>query len=160
MSGSEYVWLFPAQGDDFLRNSDDLGRPAYWFIQSVLDDLLWQTTRGGMGWDQRRRQPEFRIRPTSLLGAICLQMALAIDRGPGCKTGRCAFCSRRFLLAPGTSRADRATCSDSCRVRLHKRRRQAARELNAAGKSVKEIAKELNSDTKAVRGWLKGDKEK
>jgi hypothetical protein len=119
-----------------------------------LDAELRSLTRCAMTWDARRRQPALSVQPNSLLGCLYLQLAQTVDRGAACRTGRCLYCQRRFLLAPGVGRADRSTCSDSCRVSLHKQRGRRAAELRAAGKGLRQIAEELGVETGMVKRWL------
>src|SRR5262249_28282219 len=143
-----------------LPSSNTLLALAWGFLQVNLNNELRAATPGAMDWSRKRCRPVVQVRPSSLLGALWLQLALAVDRGPHGKVGRCEFCGRRLLLAPGTSRVDRITCSDSCRVRLHKRRRQIAQQMHADGKTPREIARETGVAIDSVKGWLKRDKGK
>jgi hypothetical protein len=71
---------------------------------------------------------------------------------------RCDGCGKWFRLLPAVNRANRTSCSNSCRVNLCRRRRrqavQLAEQLRAEGKSMREIAREVGSDMDTVKGWL------
>jgi len=51
-------------------------------------------------------------------------------------------------------RSDKAYCTDACRKKAHRERRERARQLYAGGKKVKEIAQELKADVASVRKWV------
>ena len=94
------------------------------------------------------------IVPSSLLGALWLQFALAI--GGEKKYRECATCGMWLELSRAAFRTSRHYCSEGCRSRAYRGRMEAARKLALAGKTAKEIAEKLGSDVKTVRGWLKG----
>jgi hypothetical protein len=98
------------------------------------------------------------VLPDSLLPALWLQLALAIAGKKEYR--RCSECGRPFELGPGGSRTSRLTCSAACRNRAYRERQERARQLHAAGKTFKQIAKELDSDLKTVKGWVTGRREK
>jgi DNA invertase Pin-like site-specific DNA recombinase len=56
-------------------------------------------------------------------------------------------------LAPA-NRAERQPCSDPCRVPAYRARQEQARELASAGKTAREIAKELGSTVDTVKKWI------
>jgi hypothetical protein len=91
-----------------------------------------------------------------LLDAIYLQFAYAIDGNK--RQRQCQVCRRWFELSPGINRADRLTCSDSCRVRQTQERRTRARQLRAEGKTAKQIAREIGSKVDKVKEWLANQK--
>jgi hypothetical protein len=55
-------------------------------------------------------------------------------------------------LAPGTARADKLYCSTPCRTKAYRKRQAEAVRLHGEGRSVDEIARELESDAETVRG--------
>lgn len=73
---------------------------------------------------------------------------------------RCVSCSSWFELAPGVNRADRLTCSDSCRQPHYRMRKEKAVEMHAQGKPLREIAQEIDSDVQTIKGWLSRRREK
>jgi hypothetical protein len=99
-----------------------------------------------------------RFRHDHLWGFMLFQFGVSLIEGWCFR--RCEGCGKWFRLAPSVNRADRTTCSDSCRFQQYRRRRLRAIELHDAGKTVKQIAKELGSAVKTVKGWVTGRKEK
>jgi hypothetical protein len=91
--------------------------------------------------------------PVDLLTGLWLQFAQAVAEN---KTyARCKECHGWFeSSAPGT-RNTRLYCSDSCKVTAYVNRKDRAVELKAEGKSVKQIAKELETDKDTVKRWLR-----
>jgi hypothetical protein len=133
------------------------------------DDDLLETVRKRVDREfrcrvQPRLLPDVRggltveYQPENLLGAIWLQLALAMAGEK--KYRACAFCGRPFELTPDLKRADAQYCKEACRSRAYRARRDKAVELAAGGKTVKQIARELGSDVQTVRGWLARAKEK
>jgi hypothetical protein len=98
------------------------------------------------------------LEPSSLLGAIWLQLAQAVA---GDKEYRaCASCGRSFELSPDTMRADAVYCKEACRARAYRNRKETAVKLASKGKTPRQIAKELGSDVDTVKGWLARSKGK
>jgi hypothetical protein len=135
----------------------DLVEPARFRLRGVVNQQV------GLGEVALRLvQPEqggpdkLDVLPRSLLGALWLQLALAI--GGNKEYRRCRECGRPFELTPSLNRTSRLTCSAACRNRSYRSRQDRARLLHSEGRPVKEIARELDSDAKTVRGWLKKTK--
>jgi hypothetical protein len=99
-----------------------------------------------------------RFRHDHLWGFMLFQFGMSLIDGR--RFRRCEGCGKWFPLAPSVNRADRTTCSGSCRFQQYRRRRLRAVELYDAGKTVKQIAKELGSEVETVKGWVTGRKEK
>jgi hypothetical protein len=99
-----------------------------------------------------------RFRHDHLWGFLLFQFGMSLIEGR--RFRRCEGCGKWFPLAPSVNRADRTTCSDSCRYQQYRRRRLRAIEMHDAGKTAKQIAKELGSEVNAVKGWVTGRKEK
>jgi hypothetical protein len=103
-------------------------------------------------YDERSGRLRLHIIPGNLLGAIWLQFAQAIN---GNKEYRqCAGCGKWFELSPDTARTSRFHCSDACRSRAYRERRERARVMRAQGKGIKAIAGELDSDVETVKNWV------
>lgn len=97
------------------------------------------------------------VTPGGLGAALWLQLALAVSGNKGYR--RCTVCGRPFELGREGSRRSRLTCGAGCRNRGYRERQDRARQLHAGGKTFKQIAKELGSDVKTVKGWVTGHKE-
>jgi hypothetical protein len=109
-------------------------------------------------WNPAGKRVMLRLVPSSLVEAMYLQFLRAM--GGGKNFQRCLACRRWFELAPGVGRADKKTCSTSCRVKIYQGRRRRAREMHAEGKTVKQIARELGSAADTVKRWVKDTGEK
>ena len=96
------------------------------------------------------------VSPNRLIGAVWWQFAEAVRTGK--KSRSCRECGRFFETAGGASRPDREMCSNACKSRSYRLRRERSRVMRAAGRPFKEIASELGSDVKTVRGWVTGKK--
>lgn len=93
------------------------------------------------------------VKPYNLLGALWLQFAQAIS---GAKSHRpCRECGEWFEVSQDAFRKSKHYCSDRCRSRAYRNRKEQARELAAEGKTPREIAIELDVDVVSVKGWLK-----
>lgn len=139
-----------------LRIGDNV-TAAFLYLHKNLNQQLRLLISPSLAWDYGEHQSELSFEVCSLWAAILLQFAEAL--GGQHDYQRCAGCSRWFELAPGVNRADRLTCSDSCRQRFYRMRRERAVELNSQGKTARKIAKELGSDLKTVKGWINRAKE-
>jgi hypothetical protein len=73
----------------------------------------------------------------------------------------CDHCHKHFRLAPGVNRADRRTCSATCKQYLYHHRVARASELYAQGRTFRQIVQELNvkpqgskSSIAIVKTWV------
>ncbi len=95
------------------------------------------------------------LQPQSLTAAIWLQFAIAIDNLK--RYEKCAQCGTAFEVSrdPITGkRPDAQFCSPRCRVNRYRGRIESARRMHAAGRSAREIALELKTQIRTVKGWL------
>jgi hypothetical protein len=153
-----------SKGEPLFRQGD-MKDPALWFLGYALDDWIQElngrdrpiTCR--LSWSEKEARPLLFFRPSNLLGAMVCQFAAAVHGVFPFK--ECAYCHKFFRLEPGTNRANRLTCSTTCKQYLYHRRIEQARELHAAGRTLGEIAKELSvkprgdkSGSKVVKGWI------
>lgn len=67
----------------------------------------------------------------------------------------CVECGTLFLVAPSANRPDRRYCSDRCRVRYFRRRKENALDMHTRGYPPSKIAERLGTDTKTIRNWIK-----
>jgi hypothetical protein len=134
----------------------EMKRPAQVWLDDLVSGRLADLASPVMLRNWKRNTAHLAVQPHSLLGAIWLQFANAIQHHKFPRT--CPECGRAFEVAPGTNRSDRLTCSDSCRSKALRVRRERARQLFAGGKTIKAIAAELGSEAKTVKGWVAGQK--
>lgn len=123
-------------------------------LQETVSNNLRGRVRVAFGRDPEKRIGGFllEIMPNTLLGALWLQLAETIS---GSKKHRaCAACGNWFEVSPEKFRKSRHYCSEPCRSRAYRSRKEKARQLNNEGKTIKEIAVLLGSDKKTIRGWL------
>jgi hypothetical protein len=50
--------------------------------------------------------------------------------------------------------ARRLFCSDPCKSKDYRRRRERAQQLKTEGRAVKDIAKELETDVDTIKSWV------
>jgi hypothetical protein len=148
-----------------LFRPGDVRGPAHWFLGFAIEEWLRfletfrQPIAARMVWSERDNQPQFVFGPRSLLGAMVCQFAAAVHGTWPFQ--ECAFCHKFFRLAPGVNRANRRTCSITCKQYLHNQRVAQARALRANGRSIPEIIKKLNvkphrgkSASDIVKHWI------
>jgi hypothetical protein len=148
-----------------LFQRGNLVGPARWFLGHAIDDWLGELQHWGkpiaprMAWSEKDGRPQLVFGPTSLLGAMVGQFAAALHGAWPFQD--CAHCRRIFRLQPGVNRANRLTCSSTCKQYLHNGRVARARELHAEGWSVPQIVRELRvkphgnkSSVEIVKGWI------
>jgi hypothetical protein len=148
-----------------LFQPGDLVGPARWFLCHAINDWLdelqhWRRPIAPrMVWSDKEGRPQFVFGPSSLLGAMVGQFAAALHGGWPFQ--ECDHCHRFFRLQPGVNRANRLTCSSTCKQYLHNGRVHRARELQAEGRSLRQIVKELRvkargkkSAEEIVQGWI------
>jgi hypothetical protein len=131
-----------------LFRPGDLRGPALWFLGYALEDWLRELEGRGkpiaprMVWSEQDSRPQLVFGPSSLLGAMVCQFAVALHGAWPFQ--ECAYCHKFFRLEPGVNRANRLTCSSTCKQYLHNRRVERACELHAQGWTVRQIVRELN----------------
>ena len=100
-------------------------------------------------------EPRFYVVPRTLLGAMWLQFAEAISQQKDYR--RCRNCHTPFEISTGRttgSRSDRTFCTVACKTEFHNQKRREARQLRAAGSSLREIAAQFETTVEAVQKWL------
>lgn len=61
------------------------------------------------------------IRPTSLFEGLWCQFVLAVDGNVNLRT--CTECKKWFTVKAGKGRSDKEYCSDACRMRAYRKRK-------------------------------------
>ena len=153
--GSKVSWIARTDlGDDVLGRfvRGDLVKPALHYVQSKINEKLEGRASPRLLWDAKRERLGLYIVPAGLIGALWLQLARAVERDS--RFRRCAECGIWFELSPGTARADKLYCSTACRIKAYRKRQAEAVRLHGAGRSLDDIARELESDPHTVQGWI------
>jgi hypothetical protein len=151
----ERAWIAGTHlGDDVLGRfiPGDLVKPALHYVQSTINERLEGRASPRLLWDAKRERLGLYIVPDGLVGALWLQFARAVERDS--RFRQCAECGIWFELAPGTARADKLYCSTPCRTKAYRQRQAEAARLHGEGRSIEDIAREVESDPDTVRGWL------
>lgn len=130
----------------------DLVQPAQYYVQKTVNDHLKGRVSPRLLWTKKRTRLALFFVPQSLIGALWLQFALAIDGNKDYR--RCEECRSWFEVSPEGARTTRVYCSTACRVRAYRRRIAQAKQMFEEGKSIGEIARLLDSDEETVRGWV------
>jgi hypothetical protein len=103
-------------------------------------------------WNAKTKSVHVRLKYWGLREFMYGQLCLSLIEGR--QFQQCTACGKWFQLAPSVNRADRTTCSSSCRFIAYRRRRRRAVELHGKGWSIKKIAKEIGSDISKVKQWV------
>src|SRR5262249_29215473 len=122
-------------------------------VQTLNQQLTGDRFRLQYGLD-RRTPSGFtrRILPANLLAALWMQFGDAVNEDQHLRS--CETCERWFEVSQKKYRKSRIYCSEACRSSAYRSRKDKAMRMAASGKSVKEIAKALNSTIATVKGWI------
>jgi hypothetical protein len=140
-------------GDLFKKG--DVLMPALFLLQGWVNNHLKDHVAPRLLYHLDQRKEVLRIVPHNLLGAMWLQLAEAIDGRKKYRT--CKECGTWFEISAKQSdhrTARRVFCSDHCKSRDYRLRKDRARELKSDGKSVKDIAKELDTNVETIKKWV------
>ena len=100
---------------------------------------------------------ELLLVPTHLLGAIWVQLAVAIEqdkRFRRCPARDCPLLWFEVSTGPLGVREDAEFCSPRCRHTAYRDRKTSARRMRRDGVSVEDIATSLKTDVRRVRSWV------
>ncbi len=135
-------------------HAGDLIGPTFGLVQIILNNHLRYFSSSLIGevkWQPESRKMTFQISPHTLLGALWLQFSQAVSGDKSFQS--CIQCGKLFEIAQGR-RKSRMFCSDACRFKAYRERQTKARELHSQGVSIENIAQELDSKPKTIKGWL------
>jgi hypothetical protein len=123
--GESWAWIATPHEPEVLEKLQypELVQPALRHLQRLLNENLKRhQSLAQLLWSQT----ELRIfvRPTSLIAAMWLQFALAIDGDRQYRT--CMECGRWFEVGGPNKRSDAETCDVTCRKRRQNKRRESA----------------------------------
>ena len=89
------------------------------YIRNQINAGLANCVEPKLGWDPDGGRLRLNVAPASLIGAIWLQFAFAVDSDA--RFRRCDTCGTWFSIAP-PKRESRKYCSDACRTRAYRER--------------------------------------
>lgn len=130
----------------------DLVSPALYVVQEIVNDHLHGRVSPRLLWGEDRSRLGLYLVPGSLIGALWLQFAQAIDRRAEFR--RCEECRAWFEVSSEGFRTSKLYCSNACRLRAYRKRQAEARRLYAEGNKLEDIALALGSDVATVKGWI------
>ena len=67
---------------------------------------------------------------------------------------RCSECGIWFELSPGIARLTSSSAPNACRTKAYRKRQAEAARLHGEGRSLEDIARELESHPDTVQGWI------
>jgi len=166
------IWVDPVRGApspqrttqliqpvlDLFRPGDVLV-PASFMVQRWINNHLQEHVAPRLVYQLDRGKRVMQIVPSNLLSAMWLQFAQAIDGSR--KYRKCKECGTWFELSHKQSEhrtVRRLFCSDQCKSKDYRDRKDRAKRLMIAGKSIKDISKELNTDSQTLKKWLAKEK--
>jgi len=99
---------------------------AWLHLSHVVTARLKTHTEPCLVYAEALARPQFHVVPKTLLGAVWLQLALAITRDKNYRC--CEFCGAWFAVVPGEGHTlARRFCSTNCRVRANRHKRREGR---------------------------------
>ncbi len=129
-------------------------KAAEFYLKGVVHEHVCRASLT-LVWDKKHKQFARVFMPRNLLEALWLQFEHSAF-GKNTKSLKCAGCGESF--EPGRTNQD--YCGEDCRKKTNRRRRKQAKEMQADGRSIEEIAQELGVEPKMVQGWFPKKKEK
>jgi hypothetical protein len=136
-----------------LCREGDIVALARIFLGKWITQALNGVASPLMHYAKESQRLNLQIVPATLLAAMWLQFARAIDTDKQYR--RCKACSRWFQVSAGDSRTDRIFCSDPCKSRDYRAKKQEAIRLRGEKRTAQQIAKRLGTTPEVVKRWLK-----
>jgi putative ATPase subunit gpP of terminase len=132
----------------------DLVKPAQLYLQRVVTRHLAERVSTSLAFSSNHRHQRLVYGPTSLLGALWLQVALAI--ASDATMGSCKECGRPFEISrsPMGLRVDAEFCTNACKSRQYRKRKRRAKRLFREGYGIVEIASLIDTSPATVRRWV------
>ena len=133
----------------------DILTPAKMFVGCTINSFLDGHVNTRLVYDTDVRRHALECVPSCLISALWLQFLQSVA---GDKEFRaCRECGRWYELS--SKQAEHRTvrrlfCSDPCKFKDYRRRQGQARQLKGKGMSVKDIAKELDTDLSTIKRWI------
>lgn len=106
----------------FHLDPDQPGSAANYVIGDIVSDGLAARVSAQLEPPTSGAMPTIRLVPDSLIGALWLQFANAVNGNIDYK--RCEECRTWLEISPGAGRPDRSYCSDACRMRAYRKRKR------------------------------------
>src|SRR5207249_11188065 len=94
------------------------------YVQRAVNRYLEMEISPRLLWELKRNSLGLHLVPSSLHRAMWLQFAQAIGGNKSFR--RCLECGKWFEVSPKTTRSDREYCSDQCRSKAYRDRKERA----------------------------------
>jgi hypothetical protein len=137
-----------------LFNQTDVIMPALILVQRWINTHIKEQVSPRLLYHLDIGTQVLQILPHHLLSAMWLQFAQSIAGNK--KQRACKECGNWFEISSeedGRTKR-RMFCSDPCKSRDYRRRKEKAQQMKAEGRPVKEIAKELDTDITTIKNWV------
>jgi endogenous inhibitor of DNA gyrase (YacG/DUF329 family) len=119
---------------------------------------LAMTAPPHLEWSDSERAFHLRLRPSSLIGALWLQAVVAVSEDK--RFPPCPICGTPLEISrSGGARTDAVFCSNKCKSRDYRQRRDKALRLALRKRTPAQIALKLGTNIATVRRWLKAAKD-
>jgi hypothetical protein len=124
------------------------------FVQKWVNLFLEKKVNPQLLYDMKDGILYLHIFPDTLLSAMWLQFAQAIDGNHQFRA--CKECGTWFEISGSDAgfRVNRLFCSDACKSRDYRRRKDRALQLKTEGKTIAAIAKELDTEADTIKKWV------
>lgn len=130
---------------------DDPGLPATVWLGNLISRRVERKLTAGFEMDSAGTI-RLNVQPENLLKALWFQFGLAVSEQKSYR--RCSLCQDWFELAPQLARTSRLFCSVACKNKMFRIRKDRARLMRSEGKSLREIATELETTIEIIKGWV------
>ncbi len=98
-------------------------------IQALVNDHVSGRLSPTLAWSDEANSLDLRFVPDGLLSTLWLQLAQAITLNK--RYGQCAQCGAWFEISPRGARKNRVYCSNACKTRAFRERKQQTHGLDA-----------------------------
>lgn len=158
VDGGRTIWTLHRTGrpdsplDESLLPDSDAEHAAHRVLIDITSRYLTHAVGVHVLWHGERKSAVLKILPNSLLGLMWWQLARAVVGEVNFRP--CKVCGRLIEIGSGAFTKARELCSPACKQQDHRNKVKRAKELKGEGKSVKQIAKELDTEPEVVTNWL------
>jgi hypothetical protein len=160
--GAGWSWAQQIQQlGDFIRLGELIRKKPKLVGLAPVATLNWavrMTAHPFFRWSDTDRRLHYCLTPSSLIGAIWLQAGFSIADRKDFRA--CVRCDTPMEISRSWgARTDAIFCSDRCKSRDYRYRKNEAIRLGRKGMSVEQIAKKIATNKATVRRWLRERKD-
>src|SRR5262245_7224235 len=122
------------------------------WLEQFVNQRVISGTATVITYNRTAEAYDFHVKPHDLRTALWLQLQLAILNDNEFR--QCEVCGKWMEISPDTARIHRQFCSNACKVKAYRARKDRAIELRKQVTQLRAIVKELGSDIDTVRWWV------